>query len=132
MKITRIIKYSLAIILLQATLTTSLYLVLGADRYTSSKAVDYLFSVTIPLSILSFLLYGLLAYRSEGNHWKYAFSVYLLIFFISGVGVSLIVQRFYFFPPTSIVELPISFIVIALATLTGSRLRIKAVDKISC
>tara|TARA_B100002049_G_scaffold65979_1_gene47716 strand:- start:2969 stop:3325 length:357 start_codon:yes stop_codon:yes gene_type:complete len=118
--------------LLQATLTTSLYLVLGADRYTSSKAVDYLFSVTIPLSILSFLLYGLLAYRSEGNHWKYAFSVYLLVFFISGVGVSLIVQRFYFFPPTSIVELPISFIVIALATLTGSRLRIKAVDKISC
>lgn len=125
MKITRIVKYTLVIMLLQIALSTLLNTVVGFERYASSWLGDYILIAIIPSSVLSFLLYGVMAYRSDNFAWRYAFVVFFLCFLIGAVTVSLMLQEFYFFSETSIIELPISLLVIILATLTGLKLQAK-------
>ncbi|MBB1423986.1 hypothetical protein H5200_19010 [Pseudoalteromonas sp. SG43-7] len=125
MKITRIVKYTLVIMLLQIALSTLLNIVAGFERYASSRLGDYILIAIIPSSVLSFLLYGVMAYRSDNYAWRYAFYVCFLGFFLGAITVSLILQEFYFFSKTSIIELPVSLLVIILATLTGLKLQRK-------
>ena len=125
MKITRIVKYTLVIMLLQIALSTLLNTVVGFERYTSSRLGDYILIVIIPSNVLSFLLYGVMTYLSDNYAWRYTFYVYFLGFFLGAVTVSLMMQEFYVFSVTSIIELPVSLLVITLATLTGLKLRAK-------
>jgi hypothetical protein len=125
LKITRIVKYTLVIMLLQIALSTLLNIVAGFERYASSRLGDYILIAIIPSSVLSFLLYGVMAYRSDNYAWRYAFYVCFLGFFLGAITVSLILQEFYFFSKTSIIELPVSLLVIILATLTGLKLQRK-------
>ncbi|MEH6397042.1 MAG: hypothetical protein V7783_19350 [Pseudoalteromonas sp.] len=125
MKITRIVKYTLVIMLLQIALSTLLNIVVGFERYASSRLGDYILIAIIPSSVLSFLLDGVMAYRSDNYAWRYAFYVCFLGFFLGAITVSLILQEFYFFSKTSIIELPVSLLVIILATLTGLKLQRK-------
>ena len=111
--------------LLQIALSTLLNIVVGFERYISSRLGDYILIAIIPSSVLSFLLYGVMAYRSDNYAWRYTFYVYFLGFLLGAVTVSLILQEFYFFSETSIIELPVSLLVITLATLTGLKLRAK-------
>lgn len=111
--------------LLQIALSTLLNTVVGFERYASSWLGDYILIAIIPSSVLSFLLYGVMAYRSDNFAWRYAFVVFFLCFLIGAVTVSLMLQEFYFFSETSIIELPISLLVIILATLTGLKLQAK-------
>jgi hypothetical protein len=110
--------------LLQIALSTLLNIVAGFERYASSRLGDYILIAIIPSSVLSFLLYGVMAYRSDNYAWRYAFYVCFLGFFLA-ITVSLILQEFYFFSKTSIIELPVSLLVIILATLTGLKLQRK-------
>lgn len=125
MNITRIVKYTLVIMLLQIALSTLLNIVAGFERYASSRLGDYILIAIIPSSVLSFLLYGVMAYRSDNYAWRDAFYVCFLGFFLGAITVSLILQEFYFFSKTSIIELPVSLLVIILATLTGLKLQRK-------
>ncbi|MBE0376963.1 hypothetical protein PPRY_a2952 [Pseudoalteromonas prydzensis ACAM 620] len=125
MKITRIVKYTLVIMLLQIALSTLLNIVAGFERDASSRLDDYILIAIIPSSVLSFLLYSVMAYRSDNYAWRYAFYVCFLGFFLGAITVSLILQEFYFFSKTSIIELPVSLLVIILATLTGLKLQRK-------
>ena len=125
MKITRIVKYTLVILLLQIALSTLLNIVVGFERYTSLRIGDYILIAIIPSSVLSFLLYGVMAYRSDNYAWRYTFYVCFLSFFLGAVTVSLILQEFYVFSETSAIDLPVSLSVITLATLTGLQLQRK-------
>ncbi|BBW90015.1 hypothetical protein PS1M3_01020 [Pseudoalteromonas sp. PS1M3] len=125
MNITRIVKYTLVIMLLQIALSTLLNTVVGFERYASSRLGDYILIAIMPSSVLSFLLYGVMAYRSDNYAWRYTFYVYFLGSLLGTVTVSLILQEFYFFSETSIIELPVSLLVITLATLTGLQLQQK-------
>ena len=125
MNITRIVKYTLVIMLLQIALSTLLNTVVGFERYASSRLGDYILIAIMPSSVLSFLLYGVMAYRSDNYAWRYTFYVYFLDSLLGTVTVSLILQEFYFFSETSIIELPVSLLVITLATLTGLQLQQK-------
>lgn len=125
MKITRIVKYTLVIMLLQIALSTLLNIVVGFERYTSLRIGDYILIAIVPSSVLSFLLYGVMAYRSDNYAWRYTFYVCFLSFFLGAVTVSLILQEFYVFSETSAIELPVSLLVITLATLTGLQLQRK-------
>ena len=111
--------------LLQIALSTLLDIVVGFERYTPSRFGDYILIAIIPSSVLSFVLYGVMAYRSDNYAWRYTFYVCFLGFVLGAVTVSLILQEFYFFSETSIIELPISLLVIILATLTGLQLQRK-------
>ncbi|TGE81114.1 hypothetical protein C7Y70_14540 [Pseudoalteromonas sp. KS88] len=113
------------IMLLQIALSTLLNTVVGFERYSSSRLGDYILIAIMPSSVLSFLLYGVMAYRSDNYAWRYIFYVYFLGFLLGTVTVSLILQEFYFFSETSIIELPVSLLVITLATLTGLQLQQK-------
>ena len=111
--------------LLQIALSTLLNIVAGFERDASSRLDDYILIAIIPSSVLSFLLYSVMAYRSDNYAWRYAFYVCFLGFFFGAITVSLILQEFYFFSKTSIIELPVSLLVIILATLTGLKLQRK-------
>ncbi|AUL74279.1 hypothetical protein ATS72_012070 [Pseudoalteromonas sp. 13-15] len=113
------------IMLLQIALSTLLNTVVGFERYASSRLGDYILIAIMPSSVLSFLLYGVMAYRSDSYAWRYTFYVYFLGSLLGTVTVSLILQEFYFFSETSIIELPVSLLVITLATLTGLQLQQK-------
>ena len=125
MNIIRIVKYTLVIMLLQIALSTLLNTVVGFERYASSRLGDYILIAIMPSSVLSFLLYGVMAYRSDNYACRYTFYVYFLGSLLGTVTVSLILQEFYFFSETSIIELPVSLLVITLATLTGLQLQQK-------
>ena len=127
MNITRIVKYTLVIMLLQIALSTLLNTIVGFERYASSRLGDYILIAIMPSSVLSFILYGVMAYRSDNYAWRYAFYVYFLGSLLGTVIVSLILQEFYFFSETSIIELPVSLLVITLATLTGLQLQQKTI-----
>ena len=111
--------------LLQIALLTLLNIAVGFERDTSSRLGDYILIAIIPSSVLSFLLYGIMAYRSDHYAWRYTFYVCFLGFLLGAVTVSLILQEFYFFSETSIIDLPVSLLVIILATLTGLKLKRK-------
>ncbi|KTG18633.1 hypothetical protein AUR67_18930 [Pseudoalteromonas sp. XI10] len=117
----RIVKYTLAMLVLNTVLSTFITLMIGSDNLASLSFGKYFTYQLLPSYLLSAAIYTVMAKRNVVKAWNYALSVYLLSFIVGTIIVSILLQTL-FIPPLWFVEVPLSIAFAIVGTVIGIKL----------